>query len=177
MSDAAGTLGAPVIVGSMQGRLDEKRAMAPLEGALHELARLAERHGVPLLFEAAGSGRRWGLLDLTKELPVVNDYSIRLSSDVAALKRQGVARLEYVIRNESSRLGFQGLQLHARILGSSTAEFQVIGPNPLLLSPLVPGQAVSFLVPVLALRDGLAGTLELEVKENGQTVVIHRKEF
>ena len=51
MIDAAGTLGAPVIVGSMQGRLDEKRAMAPLEGALHELARHAERHGVPLLFE------------------------------------------------------------------------------------------------------------------------------
>ncbi|MCC7441705.1 MAG: hypothetical protein IT285_08730 [Bdellovibrionales bacterium] len=156
-------------------------ALAPGESRVVEFTAIARKAGaavaIPMLFEGLAAGRRWGYLDLTRELPVVNDYSIRLATDVAKLKTQGVTRVEYVIRNESARLGFQGLQLHTRVLGSSGSEIQVIGPNPQLLAPLVPGQAVSFLVPVLALRDGLSGTLELEVQENGRTVVVHRKEF
>jgi sugar phosphate isomerase/epimerase len=49
--DAAGALGAPAVVGSMQGRRDPAASIAPLTDALHDLARHAERHGVPLLFE------------------------------------------------------------------------------------------------------------------------------
>ena len=51
MIDAAGTLGAPAIVGSMQGRRGRVESTAPLTDALGELAARAERHGVPLLFE------------------------------------------------------------------------------------------------------------------------------
>jgi sugar phosphate isomerase/epimerase len=51
--DAAGTLGAPAIVGSMQGRIegDSYVALRPLTDALRDLSRHAERHAVPLLFE------------------------------------------------------------------------------------------------------------------------------
>jgi len=55
MIDVAGTLGAPAIVGSMQGRWDgsvsREQALAWLGEALEELAPRAEHHGLPLLFE------------------------------------------------------------------------------------------------------------------------------
>lgn len=46
--DAAGALGAPAIIGSMQGRADD---LAPLRDALEILGEHAARHGVPLLYE------------------------------------------------------------------------------------------------------------------------------
>ncbi len=54
--DRAGALGAPAIVGSMQGKIDPNRsrneALQLLADGLSELADYAERaHGVPLLFE------------------------------------------------------------------------------------------------------------------------------
>ncbi len=53
--DAAGALGAPAVVGSMQGRHDEDvpfaDAISHLADALAELALHASVHGVPLLFE------------------------------------------------------------------------------------------------------------------------------
>src|SRR5205085_8359160 len=55
MIDRAGTLGAPTIVGSMQGRwewsVSREQALAWLGEALEELAPLAARHGMSLLVE------------------------------------------------------------------------------------------------------------------------------
>jgi sugar phosphate isomerase/epimerase len=55
MIDLAGRLGAPAIIGSMQGRWDgrvtREQALGWLAEALEELAPLAAVHGVPLLFE------------------------------------------------------------------------------------------------------------------------------
>src|SRR5579859_2857531 len=53
--DLAGTFGAPVIIGSMQGRVEggmsREQALSWLAEALNELAPRAARHGVPLLME------------------------------------------------------------------------------------------------------------------------------
>jgi len=53
--DAAGELGAPAIIGSMQGRWSEPftvdDALSHLQEALRELEAVARAHGVPLLFE------------------------------------------------------------------------------------------------------------------------------
>jgi sugar phosphate isomerase/epimerase len=53
--DCAGQLGAPAIIGSMQGRcdasVDRQQALAWLGGALEELAERAARHNVPVLLE------------------------------------------------------------------------------------------------------------------------------
>jgi sugar phosphate isomerase/epimerase len=53
--DAAGELGAPAVVGSIQGRsgdgLEREPALAMLADTLAELGERARRHGVPLLYE------------------------------------------------------------------------------------------------------------------------------
>ena len=53
--DAAGDLGAPAIIGSMQGRsggdVSRDAALGLLADALHDLGRRAARHGRPLLYE------------------------------------------------------------------------------------------------------------------------------
>ena len=53
--DAAGTLGAPAVIGSMQGRWGDPAsrddALLDLEDALNDLEDAAAVHGVPLLFE------------------------------------------------------------------------------------------------------------------------------
>jgi sugar phosphate isomerase/epimerase len=53
--DAAGTFGAPAIIGSMQGRwgdgIPREQALGWLAEALDALAERAARHGVPLLYE------------------------------------------------------------------------------------------------------------------------------
>ncbi len=53
--DVAGSLGAPAIIGSMQGRWEgaasREQALAWLAEALAELGARASRHGVPLLYE------------------------------------------------------------------------------------------------------------------------------
>jgi sugar phosphate isomerase/epimerase len=53
--DVAGGLGAPIILGSMQGRWDavvqREQALEWLAGAMEDLAPRAETHGVPLLYE------------------------------------------------------------------------------------------------------------------------------
>ena len=53
--DAAGSLGAPAIIGSMQGRFENgvtrEQSLAWLAEGLNELGARAERHGVPLLYE------------------------------------------------------------------------------------------------------------------------------
>ena len=55
MIDAAGDLGAPAIIGSMQGRssvdVERKAALDLLADALDDLGRRAARHGRPLLYE------------------------------------------------------------------------------------------------------------------------------
>src|SRR6185503_12992829 len=55
MIDFAGSLGAPAIIGSMQGRwgdgITRAQALAWLAEALEELAPRAAVHGVPLLYE------------------------------------------------------------------------------------------------------------------------------
>ncbi|HUS39410.1 MAG TPA: sugar phosphate isomerase/epimerase family protein [Pirellulales bacterium] len=55
MIDAAGSYGAPAIIGSMQGRhgdrTDRASALAYLSDALHELGDYAAQYGVPLIFE------------------------------------------------------------------------------------------------------------------------------
>ena len=55
MIDVAGRLGAPAIIGSMQGRwegaLTREEALGSLANVLEELGERAARHGVPLLYE------------------------------------------------------------------------------------------------------------------------------
>ena len=83
--DAAGELGAPAIVGSMQGRwgdnLDREVALALLSEALRELGEHARRHGVPVIYEP------------------LNRYETNLVNDVA-----GGVKLLHSVGNDNVKL-------------------------------------------------------------------------
>jgi hypothetical protein len=124
------------------------------------------------------SGRRIGLIDLTREVPVINDYRITLNNSIQSLTQPGVKRVLYTIKNVSARLLYHGLQLHVRVNGANPAQnFTVIGPNPQYLFPLSPGSSEDFVVPILVQSTNPGATLELEVQEDGRPVVVHQVNF
>lgn len=132
----------------------------------------------PVVFEAAlGTGRRVGLMDREERIPLVNDYRIHTNGAASNLRTAGVTRVSYTITNVGSRMVMKGLQLKVSVTGDNSANFAVVGPNPQYLQPLLQGQNLTFVVPVLAKSSGMNGVLELEVQEDGRTVVIHRAEF
>jgi hypothetical protein len=122
--------------------------------------------------------------DFSNASPVLNDYRVRLLSAPAQISKAGVVRLEYRLRNVSSRLVFSALELHARLFdaqGLERRDVQWIGFNPQFLMPMERGEQVQFVIPVL-IPEGTSGTnsggrVELEVRENGIPVVIHRAAF
>lgn len=67
----------------------------------------------------AGDQRRIGALSLAPATPVVNEYRIQLQNeaDLSALRREGLLRLRYEIRDVGSRVFLKGIQVQARILG------------------------------------------------------------
>lgn len=137
-----------------------------------------EVQNLPLTLEAKSrEGRRIGAFSLSQNIPVTNDYRIDVISGVDGLKKEGVTRLEYRIINVGSRSLLNSLQLSFQVLGAQSQNFVVIGPNPQFLSPMIAGQSITFVVPVLVKSSGLSGTAELDVKEDGQSMMIHRREF
>jgi hypothetical protein len=125
------------------------------------------------------TGRRIGLLDLSRQFPLVNDYLIDLANNaVSALRAPGVVRIAYTVKNRSSRIMFNSLQLKVRFLNTEDpTNFVVIGPNPQFLLPTDQGETVNFMVPVLVKAANKGGVIEVEVQEAGKTVVIHREDF
>jgi hypothetical protein len=125
------------------------------------------------------TGRRIGLLDLSRQFPVVNDYFIDLANaSVSALRAPGVVRLNYTVRNQSRRLMYNSLQVKVRFLNTEDASnFVVIGPNPQFLMPLDRGESVKFTIPVMVKAASKGGVVEVEVQEAGVPVVIHREDF
>lgn len=122
--------------------------------------------------------RRIGLLDETRQVPIVNDYRIQLVSSAEPLRKAGVTRVLYQIRNSGSRLLYKSLQLKVSVKeASDPTGFAVIGPNPQYLLPLEKGETTQFLVPIAVKSENPGGVLELELQEDGQTVVIHQQDF
>ena len=122
--------------------------------------------------------------DFSNASPVLNDYRVSLLSAPAQVSKAGIVRLEYRLRNVSSRLVFSALELHARIFdvqGVERTDVQWIGFNPQFLMPMERGEQVQFVIPFLipAGASGVksGGRVELEVRENGIPVVIHRAAF
>jgi len=132
---------------------------------------------IPLVVSAMQSGRRVGLMEESPEIPLINDYKIKLLNSAGGLTKKGVTRVNYNIQNVGSRVNAKSLQLSVKILGPNANAFQVVGPNPQFLSPIPKGENKSFVVPILAKVDNSGGTIELEVQEEGKTVVIHRSQF
>ena len=157
--------------------------LAPGESKVVEFGVIARAGGaprIPFVLEATAAGRRIGLVDQTREIPVINDYTIELEGSAASLSKGGVARLYYKVKNVNSRVVLKSLQLKARILAKDSREsdaFVVIGPNPQYLNPLLQGQSTKFVIPILAKHENNGGIVELEVQESGRTVVVHRVEF
>jgi hypothetical protein len=127
-----------------------------------------------------GARKRVAVRDFSGSVPVVNDYRVRLLDGGGSLKNSGVTRLNYRIRNVSSRLVFGALELYARVLdanGKVVPEARWIGFNPQFLLPLEKGEQVKFVIPVVMPQGVSAGMVELEVRENGVPVVIHQARF
>jgi hypothetical protein len=124
-------------------------------------------------------GRRIGLVDETRSVPILNDYRVQIVSDAPekALRTKGLARLTYRIRNVSSRAFAKGLQLKIRFKNNPDGSHLVIGPNPQYLAPLQKGQSADFIVPISVQKAPVSGIMELEVQEDGKTVVIHQIKF
>jgi hypothetical protein len=133
---------------------------------------------VPLTFGAIlGNGRRVGLLQTNDSFPVRNDFRIKPTSALDGLRKKGVTRITYRITNVGSADQFKGLQLKISVLGANAAKFQVVGPNPQYLPPLDKGQSTDFVVPLLAKEANTGGKVQLEIQEDGKTVVIHQAAF
>lgn len=133
---------------------------------------------LPIALEGlAENGRRIGLLDQLEQVPVLNDYKIGLKTDITVLRKPGLIRADYTIRNVNSRFILKGLQLLARIKNETDSNFAILGPNPQYLNPIVKNQTLSFLIPVLSKTENKGGILELEVQEDGRVVVIHQAKF
>lgn len=157
-------------------------ALNPGEERVVEFPVIARQGGssiqVPMVLQSLlGNNRRVGLIDEERRIPLVNDYRIDVGSGARTLRAAGVSRVEYTIRNVGSRLLLKGLQLKVKILGDNAGNFAVIGPNPQYLTPILQGQTISFVVPVLSRDANSGGVLELEVQEDGRTVIISRTEF
>jgi hypothetical protein len=125
----------------------------------------------------ATGGRRIGLLDETRSVPVLNDYRIRADGTGIALRKAGVTRIPYTLSNINSRLILRGLQVNVRFKGANSELFKVIGPNPQYLAAIRSGKSRSFVIPVMATVDNDGAVLEIEVQEDGKTVVIHQLDF
>jgi hypothetical protein len=118
--------------------------------------------------------------DFSGSVPIINDYRVTLTQSLDSLKSAGVSRLTYLLRNVSSRLVFGALELQARVLdrnGTEVKEARWIGFNPQFLLPLERGEQVKFVIPVVLTQGLSGGTVELEIRENGTPVVIHRAQF
>lgn len=134
---------------------------------------------IPLALSVTGAGnRRVGLLDMTSQVPVINDYRVVLSSNAQSLTTAGLTRAYYRVTNTGSRLLLKGLTLKVRFKDTDKADnFVVIGPNPQFLMPLEKGETVQFVLPILVKESNNGGTLELTLEEDGHTVVIHDANF
>ncbi len=133
---------------------------------------------VPMVFLASNaSGRRVGLIDGEQRIPLVNDYRVGVTASVAALRNAGITRVEYTLQNISSRLLLKGLQLKATVLNDTANNFVVVGPNPQYLTPMIQGQSLSFVIPVMAKEANQGGVLQLEIQEDGRSVIISRTNF
>ncbi|MGE0616749.1 MAG: hypothetical protein AB7P04_14045 [Bacteriovoracia bacterium] len=160
--------------------------LQPGESRVVEFRAIARKPGssikIPVFFSANlgpadRGGRRVGLLDEMKEIPLKNDYRIGLKNSIGGLRKAGTTRAEYVITNISSRVSSRGLQLKASFLDDADANLVVLGPNPQYLKPIRRGKSLSFVIPVMSKRDNDGGTLVLEVQEDGRTVVVHQAKF
>ena len=133
---------------------------------------------IPLaLLATSETSRRVGAMDFSGDVPVLNDYRISVDGETTSLRKSGITRIPYKIRNISSRLLFKGLQLRVRVLNNDTDDFVIMGPNPQYLTPLDNGQSLTFVFPVLVKNSNAGATIELEVQEDGRTTVIHRLNF
>jgi hypothetical protein len=133
---------------------------------------------IPLAVSAThSSGRVLGVSVSTPEVPVINDYRIRLREQPSGLRRAGVTRVQYTISNTNKRLSPKSLQLETRVLNDSVANFTVVGPSPQYLAPVQQGNSVNFTIPLNAKTANEGGVLELVVKEKGRVVVVHRVKF
>lgn len=135
---------------------------------------------IPMAISVTGAtARRVGLVDRTFMVPVVNDYRVAVTGGpVANLQQAGVVRLTYQVKNVGAQILYRGLQLTARFKNTDAPDnFVVIGPNPQFLWPMLQGETVQFVIPVLVREANAGAVLELEMNEDGRTVVIHRADF
>lgn len=139
---------------------------------------------IPMAFTATlASGRRVGVFDITDQVPIINDYGIDVLEGLDRMRQPGITRIEYVINNETSRLVLRSLQLHVRVRLAGpdqsvvlSEHHAVLGPNPQYLTPIHRGYSRDFFVPILIKAPSNANLiLEMELKEEGKTVVIHRR--
>lgn len=136
---------------------------------------------LPIVVSAIdGSGRRVGVNDLSRRVAVENDYRITVSSKVDTLRSAGLTRAIYNLKNVSSRIDFKSIQLTVRLVddqGQLLSGFAIVGPNPQLLRPMVKGEQIRFVVPIMSAGRNDGGKLELEVREDGRLVVVHQLKF
>jgi len=156
--------------------------LAPGASGVFEFRVIAHTGGntlqVPITFGAIlGGGRRVGLLETNKAYPVRNDFRVLPTSDLSTLRNKGVTRVSYKITNIGSTDQFKGLQLKVSVLGPNRDKFQVVGPNPQFLPPMDRGIATTFVVPLLAKEKNTGGKVQIEIQEDGKTVVVHQAAF
>ncbi len=123
------------------------------------------------------TGRRIGLLEGIKEIPVKNDYKVTIRDSLPNLRNADKVKVEMNILNVSSRLSTGSVSVRIKFLGPNADNFSVKGDNPVLVKSIDRGDSEKVEFKVISKNSNSGGTLEFEVVESGTVVVVHRENF
>ena len=116
-------------------------------------------------------------------VPISTDYGIDVSSDLAALKKPGMVRVQYELSNLLGQDGpYRSASVRVTVLADDGVtvhpSVRVVGPNPQTLTTLDGSASLKFLVPLLVSSENRGGILVLEVLDDESKVVrSHRENF
>lgn len=141
--------------------------------------------GSPVLFTSSlnlASGRRVGLLNETREVPALQDYSFKvknglLTGSISDLKKSGKTKLVIFVKNISQRKGTGSLTATASITGVNASKFSFVKGNQVVFSPLDPGSEQKQKIVVRADGKNSGGTFVLEIRESGKLIGKYKENF
>jgi hypothetical protein len=142
--------------------------------------------GQDVLFTAAlnlTSGRRIGMLNESREIPSLQDYSFKASNgvllgDISDLRKSGKTRIKIYLKNISSRQATETVTLTASVIGPNASNFSFAKGQQDSFQPIAPGQEVeSNKMVIKAKKSNSGGTFVVEVREGGKLLGSFKQAF
>jgi hypothetical protein len=128
------------------------------------------------------SGRRIGMLDETREVASLQDYSFQVKNslfkgDIDDLRKSGTTRLAILVKNTSSRKATESLTVTASVKGPNAKLFRFTKGNQVTYSPISSGKSEKQKISVKVDGKNSGGTFVLEVREGGKLIGVFEETF